>query len=155
MKINAIVNLINRKLAGELLSYYELSGFMDDVIDDINDELGSTFPVFTDIDNTTDEYDFFPDRWIRQVVVYGTAWYFYVMDEEGISNAQTYQQLYFDNLFKMTRDYFDDVPEEYVQGYVDPTTLEEDEEAPESHEGTLGEDTGEDTVIINGSNWRI
>lgn len=149
MKINAIVNLINQKLAGELLSYYELSGFMDNVIDDINTELGSTFPVFTDIDGTSDTYDYFPDSWIRKVVVFGVAWYYYTMDEEGLSSAQTYQQLYFDGLFKMTRDYFDQVPDEYLQGYVDPETENE------STHGTLGKDTGEDQVIVNGSSWRI
>ena len=92
MEINTIVNLINQKLAGELLSYHELKGFMDDTIDDINDKLGSTYPAFSELDPSIKNYDFFPDHWVRRVVVYGTAWYFFVMDEEGISTAESYHR---------------------------------------------------------------
>jgi len=155
MKLNDIINLINQKLAGEILSYNELKGFMDNTIDDINDRLGSIYPAFSELDSSVAEYDFFPDKFIRSVVVFGTAWYFFVADEEGISTAETYQQLYFDNLFKMQRDYISQVPEEYRKGYVDPETLEEGEEAPEPTHGTVSNGSNTVGVNINGINWKL
>lgn len=154
MDINTIVNRVNRKLAGELLSYYELKDYLDDTIDDINEKLGSTYPAFSELDSSVDTYDFFPDKWIRKVVVFGAAWYYFVTDEEGISTAQTYQQAYFNNLFLMQREMISQVPEEYQKGYVDPSTLEENEEAPEPTHGTLG-DGSDSGVVLSGSIWKL
>ena len=83
MRITNIVKLINDKLAGELLSKSELIQFMDNVIDDINEQLNSCFPAFSELKPEQTDYDFFPDKYIRSVVVQGAAWYYYVTDEDG------------------------------------------------------------------------
>lgn len=117
MKISVIVTQINRLLADELYPYSKLEQFMDQVIDDINDELSTDFPVFSEVMASTSEtdpdYDYFPDRYIRSVVIKGSAYKFYVQDEEGIDTAQRYGAEYFNALFLMLRDYSSEVPEEY------------------------------------------
>ena len=113
MKITKIISLINTKLAGELLTKQELMPFLDNVIDDINDRLNSCFPAFSELEPEVTDYDFFPDRYIRQAVVQGAAWYYYVTDEEGSQAAMQYQALYQSALFMMTRDYSEAVPLQY------------------------------------------
>lgn len=116
MKIRDIVKLTNTYLAGEQLVYQKLVPFYDAVIDDINSRLNSTYPSFSSLDLTeldldTVVYDFFPDRYIRSVVALGAAHKFYEMDEEGVVYDVSYEQDYERNLFYMTRDYIDQVPE--------------------------------------------
>lgn len=116
MKIKDIVKLTNTYLAGEQLVYQKLIPFYDAVIDDINSKLNSTYPAFsslgfTSLDGDDAVYDFFPDRYIRSVVALGGAHKFYEMDEEGIVYDTSYEQDYERNLFYMTRDYIDQVPE--------------------------------------------
>lgn len=111
MLISHIVNRINTKLAGETLTYGELRDYMDEVIDDINAALNSKFPVFSEVESNT--YDFFPDKYIRKVVVVGAAYKYYLTDEEGAPTAVQYGQQYQENLFEMVRDYSIQVPEEY------------------------------------------
>lgn len=125
MELNTIVTFINTKLAGELLTYDELKIHMDSVVDDINDKLNSTFPAFSEFDASTYEqypnYNFFPDRYIRTVVVAGAAYKWFVTDEEGMLSAEAYQYDYSNALFIMQRDYSNSVPSEYqaqYQGYV-------------------------------------
>ena len=110
-----IVNRVNTLLAGERHSLFELTPFLDNVIDDINAQLNSTFPAFSEISQGKAEYDYFPDRYIRSVVCVGAAWYYYTTDEEGISSAPQYLQDYDRGLFNMLRDYFNLVPEEYQE----------------------------------------
>lgn len=116
MKVRDIVKLTNTYLAGEQLVYQKLIPFYDAVIDDINSRLNSTFPSFTEqeftqLDRDDAVYEFFPDRYIRSVVALGAAHKFYTMDEEGVTYDTTYEQEYERNLFYMTRDYIDQVPE--------------------------------------------
>ena len=116
MKIRDIVKLTNTYLAGEQLVYTKLLPFYDAVIDDINNRLNSTYPSFTsldiyDLDAETAVYDFFPDQYIRSVVALGAAHKFYEMDEEGIVYDTSYEQDYERNLFYMTRDHIDHVPQ--------------------------------------------
>ena len=113
-----LIRLTNKYLAGEQLVYNQLAPYFDEVIDDINAKLNSTFPSFTDIDlevlSPGDvEYNYFPDKYLRSVVAIGAAYKFYVMDEEGISTAEQYGMKYQENLFYMMRDYIEQVPEEY------------------------------------------
>ena len=131
MLIKDIVNLINQKLAGELLSYSELRPFMDCVIDDINSQLNACYPTFSSLE-ASGEYVAFPDKYIRSVIVPGTAWYYYVVDEEGTPTAQQFSGDYSRNLFIMQRDMLYNVPEEYqadsLQGTIaspiDDATIE-------------------------------
>lgn len=116
MLVRDIVKLTNKYLAGEQLTYQKLLPFLDAVIDDINSRLSSTFPSFTsleltNLDGDTAIYGYFPDRYIRSVVALGAAHKFYEMDEEGVTYDESYEQDYERNLFYMTRDYIDQVPE--------------------------------------------
>ena len=131
MKITDIVTLTNTKLAGEMLLLEELLPYFDDVIDDINTKLNSTFPTFTqhraeqiaqEVSTLEQDYSLFPDTYIRNVVVLGAAYKFYLTDEEGIDSAQMYGVLYNTNLFYMQRDYSENVPTQYratgQEGYL-------------------------------------
>lgn len=136
MELQKIVNAINKRLAGELLIYSELEVHLDAVIDEINNRLNSNFPAFSEF-NSTDyanypDYNFFPDKYIRSVVVPGAAFKFYVTDEEGIATATKYEQEYQTNLFYMERDYLGQVPEEFQNA---------------NHEGLLIGDTTQDRGI--------
>lgn len=71
-------------------------------------------------DNTN--YDAFPDKYLRDVVALGTAVKFYTRDEEGEQVAMDYQNRYEMALFKMVRDYHNQVPwffQENTGGYID------------------------------------
>ena len=123
MTLDNIVARINEELAGELLTYNKLKTFLDQTVDDINNNLDAAFPSFTDFtyENYPDrypDYNFFPEKYIRSVLIKGAAYKFYVMDEEGIPTAQQYQYNYNDNLFIMTRDYLEDVPEEFQADHL-------------------------------------
>lgn len=126
MRISEIVRRTNEKLAGETLMYTQLEMFFDEVIDDINAKLNSKFPTFSEVFSAETlssdaEYNCFPDKYVRTVVVVGAAYKFYCTDEEGIATAQQYAFDYNTNLFLMERDYSDLVPEQYRatgQGYL-------------------------------------
>jgi hypothetical protein len=113
MLLTDITKQVNATLAGEMLTYQELRPYLDKVIDKINTELDSCFPVFADLPNYTTEYSYFPDKYIRTVVVPGAAWHYYVMDEEGASAAPQFQMDYREGMFYMLRDYVEQVPVEY------------------------------------------
>ena len=113
MKITKIRNLVNMALAGEMLTFQELKPHLDYAIDEINDMLNSTFPVFSELESEAEDYNYFPDKYIRQVVIPGAAWHFYVYDEEGVVTAQQYQLDFENGKFKMLRDYSEQIPEEY------------------------------------------
>lgn len=121
MLIKDVVNLVNQKLAGELLSYNEMRMYLDNVVDDINSQLSTTYPTFSELGSAA-EYTAFPDRYIRSVVVSGAAWYFYTVDEEGTPTAQQFSADYGRNMFIMQRDMLYNIPEEYqadsLQGTV-------------------------------------
>ena len=116
MKVKELVKLANTYVTGEQLVYQRWLPFFDAVIDDINNRLNSTYPSFsslelTNLDGDTAEYGYFPDRYVRSVVALGAAHKFYEMDEEGQTYDQAYEQDYERNLFYMTRDYIDQVPD--------------------------------------------
>lgn len=120
MTINTIIKNINKLLAGEQLVYSYLEPFLDQVIDDINNQLDTTFPTFSELsEDYGDEftgsfdYDFFPERYIRSVVIKGAAYKWYIMDEEAATVAEEYGLDYNNNLFVMLRDYLEHVPYEY------------------------------------------
>jgi hypothetical protein len=126
MRVGQIVNLINKHLADEFCSVAELTSYMDRVIDDINTRLNSKFPTVSEViaaaGGTTDpDYNVFPDKYIRSVLVVGAAYKYYITDEEGNATAQQYGAEYNQNLFYMERDYSFSIPEIYresEQGFV-------------------------------------
>lgn len=126
MELTKIVDRINDRLAGELLTYDQMKYLLDAVIDDINMKLNAKYPVFTDFNNTVytsiyPNYNFFPDKYIRTVVVPGVAHKFYNVDEEGILADPELKVEYLSGLFIMERDYADQVPAAYQetgQGYL-------------------------------------
>ena len=120
MLISNIVNGVNTKLAGETMTFNQLKLFLSETIDEINRELCATYPSFDDL-TESDNYNYFPDKYIRSVVITGAAYKFYETDEEGIVTATQYHYDYVDNLFYMKRDYSCSVPEQYQdrdRGYV-------------------------------------
>lgn len=97
MRIEVLTELINHQLADEIVSTAMLQIFMDSVIDDINAKLNAKFPTITEWLATTvdtSDYTAIPDRYLRSVVVPGTAFKYYVMDEEGTYAAPKYEQQY-------------------------------------------------------------
>ena len=121
MTFAQILEYINVSLAGEMLQYQDVSLFLDKAIDAINEELNSTFPVFSTVHIERNVYAdadgvaYFPDKYIRNVVVPFVAYQFYVVDEEGVHTAPAFFSQYKEGLFKMARDYSDLVPEIYKQ----------------------------------------
>lgn len=113
MLIKKLVERVNSLLDGEILSYTEMLPFLDRVIDDINQQLNSTYPAFSEIPAGVDDYDAFPDRYLRTVVAMGAAMYFYETDEEGGDAGNSYTKAYTENLFFMLRDWINQVPEQY------------------------------------------
>lgn len=144
MEIQTIVNTINSKLAGEMLSYLELKPHLDAVIDSINTELNAQYPVFSEIPEGKSVYDYFPDKYIRSVVIPGAAWQYLVVDEEGINTATQFQIDYQMGLFYMTRDMLYNIPEEYQADSEQGSVEFEFEEA-----------YGERGVIVDGSNYLL
>lgn len=140
MKIADIVAGVNELLAGERHSFAQLKRHLDRTIDDINTQLASKFPAFSELDPSADTYDYFPDRFIRMVVWPGAAWYYFVADEEGNQTSPQYQYDYDRGLFVMTRDFFNQVPEEYQS--TDTTPLKE--------EGSFAD--GEGGIFVHGYN---
>lgn len=133
MLITNIQKLFNSALAGETLSVKEMLPHLDAAIDGINDKLNTCYPVFSELDLTTAnaEYSYFPDKYIRTVVIPGAAWHYYVMDEEGLQTAPQYQLDYENGKFIMQRDMLYNIPEEFqadeeagsIVGMEDNTTL--------------------------------
>lgn len=139
---STITQLFNEKLAGEMFNYDEIVSFLDLVIDEINGDLCSKFPAFSEFNPTQfpgykqelyttknekgelvidtkkrdlvySNYDLFPDKYIRSVVIPGAAYKWFSVDEEGASTAPLFQQEYEKGRFEMLRDYIDLVPYEY------------------------------------------
>lgn len=125
MKLNDIVARINLLLAGERHTYLQLVDHLDSVIDDINSQLDSKFPAFSELEAGDVEYTAIPDRYIRSVICTGAAWYYFTTDEEGEVVAQQYMYNYERNLYMMIRDYITLVPLEYRNDvYLDEETGE-------------------------------
>lgn len=111
MTTKAIVDHINQLLAGEHLTYQDVEPLLDRVIDDINSQLNTRYPAYSELKIKNNDgappikFECFPDRYIRLVLIPGAAYYFYIMDEEGIDTAPAYREMYQRGLFMMLRDY--------------------------------------------------
>ena len=127
MEINKIIDYVNRSfIASDRLRAPDIYYYMDLVIDDINERLQATYPNFTEWNDFVNKwnahvtdpnfvkvntvYDVIPDKYIRSVIALGTAVKFYTRDEEGEQVALDYQNRYEAALFKMVRDYHNQVP---------------------------------------------
>lgn len=137
MQINKLIDTINRAyITSEYVRAPDVYYYMDRVIDDINKNLQTKFPLFSEWvdfverwnklfpeypkDRTT--YDVIPNKYLRSVVALGTALYFFSNDEEGELIAQDYQQKYNMEMFYMVRDYHSQVPDMFRDddgGYID------------------------------------
>lgn len=169
MEIKKIIDTINRGyIASDYLRYPDCVYLMDMVIDEINANLNSNYPTFSEwegfvdrwnkmvddfhlsreFQRSKDVYDVFPDRYIRSVVCVGTAVKFYSRDEEGEQVALDYQNRYQENIFEMTRDFHELVPRLFTNefgGYIDVSCIRE---AGPRNLHPRG-------VVMNGSNTRI
>lgn len=127
MKKKNIVNGVNKYLADEMLRYEDIEIFLDRTIDDINQAMNAKYPSFSEFMDSVHagadgDYNFFPDRYIRSVVIVGAAYYFYQADEEGESVSSSFRNMYDKNLYLMTRDWLMMVPDEFIDdkaGYVE------------------------------------
>lgn len=134
MKYNALVGLISKHLADELVSEAEMLSYMDRVIDDINTRLNTVFPTFTewkeanaDMSSELLEYTAIPDKYLRTVVVPGAAFKYYTTDEEGGYSSPKYEEDYRQGLFYMERDFSFSIPDKYradEQGYVEIESMD-------------------------------
>ena len=61
MKLLAIQARLNKALGGERHSLAELTDYLDNAIDDINNSLASDYTVISELDPSIDTYDLFPD----------------------------------------------------------------------------------------------
>lgn len=117
MVISDVVKQFNVLLAGDNLPKREILPHLDYAIDRINETLNTVYPTFSEFiaetDNTDPNYNLFPNNYIRQVVLKGAAWHYYVTDEEGLQTAPQYQQDFENALFTMQRDMLYNIPEEY------------------------------------------
>lgn len=116
MELIQIQHLMNTYLAGETLTLKEQIPYLDFAIDELNAALNARYPTFTELLQKfpdAKQYDFFPDKYIRRVVVPGAAWNFYVTDEEGIQSATQYQADFEKGKFLMQRDMLYAIPEEF------------------------------------------
>jgi hypothetical protein len=129
MKYNVMIGLISKHLADELISESEMLSYTDRVVDDINTRLNAKFPTFTEFKLANPsviaqdlDYNCFPDKYIRTVVIPGAAHKYYTTDEEGSYSSPKYEEDYNQGLFYMVRDYSFQIPEQYQesdQGYLD------------------------------------
>lgn len=118
MKITAIVRDINAKLAGEMLSFYELAVHLDSAVDEINAKLNTKFPTFTEVvEEGIIEYTAIPDKYIRTVVIPCAAFKYFITDEEGSPVAPKYEEDFFKGLFYMERDFIALIPEEFLETF--------------------------------------
>lgn len=137
-----LITDINKKLAGESLSFNELQLYIDATIDDINSVLNACYPttsemerayeVVSDMSGNTDtlpiDYKYwngagtedgvayltlFPMAIVRRVIVLGAALKWLIADEEGLGTASTYNTEYQNELFLLQRDYSNKVPAHY------------------------------------------
>jgi hypothetical protein len=125
MLLPQIVKTVNRYLAGEMLTFNNMVVYLDEVVDEINVKLSSTFPTLseaidaaiavagTTVTLASFDYAYFPDNYIRTVLCKGAAYKFFTQDEEGMPSAEKYGWEYTDALFYMQRDYISSVPVEY------------------------------------------
>lgn len=143
MNISKLCTFVNNNyIISENLRNVELMGYMDIVIDDINDRLQASFPTFSewndyvttynvahkDVPDFTplsiDTYSAIPARYLRSVVALGAALNFFTNDEEGEQVSTKYYIQYERNMFNMIRDYQELVPIEFrneTGGYITTT----------------------------------
>lgn len=129
MQCSVILKLFNDKLTGEMLSLTEAMPYLDNVIDEINDALNTIYPAFSEMPVGKTDYDYFPNKYIRSVVIPGAAWFYFVVDEEGINTAVQFKEDLARGLYSMVRDTLYNIPIEY--------------QAPDK-QGTIGFKTDED-----------
>lgn len=163
MRYNIIVNEISKRLGDELVSESEMLSYMDSVIDDVNSRLNTVFPTFTEfkeqnagVESTLLDYNLIPDKYIRTVIIPGSAYKYYVTDEEGSYAAPKYEEAYREGLFYMERDYSFNVPAKYRGDvvYGDPDNPESYASGEQGFLNTTmpGADPGL-TVPRNGGFW--
>ena len=140
MKLHDITTRLNKLLGDERHPYSQLVIHLDKAIDEINSQLNSTFPAFSELAPGKAEYDYFPDQYIRSVVLPGAASFYFTTDEEGIMTAPQYAMDFQRGIFVMLRDYFNQVPEEYQSNTTKAIRIE----------GDFENRTVEGRYIING-----
>lgn len=128
MKHTEILMLLNKKLNDEKLTWQQAVRFLDSTIDDINRELHSVYPTFSQAEllpGYAQNYNFFPDQYVRDVVIIGASYKFYADEEEGEPIARVFQTEYASALFYMKRDFLSQVPTMFQQDQGGTMTLDD------------------------------
>jgi len=138
--MDAVIDDINDRLQAKFPTISDWEDFVDHWNEFVTkgrplpDTDERAYPVFRGPDNQAlflrdkTKYDAFPDRYIRSVLALGVAVKFYTRDEEGEQIALDYQNRYEMALFKMTRDYHNQVPWYFQNnegGFIDFTYVHE------------------------------
>ena len=110
MQVSDLKTRINQDLAGELMSLKMMLSHINWAIDNINSELNACFPILKDTDT---EYTAIPDKYIRSVIVPGAVHHYYMVDDEGATGEQDFNQMFQNGLFIMLRDYSHLIPARY------------------------------------------
>lgn len=148
-----IAFIMNNYITTEVLHDVDVIGYMDIVIDDINDRMQTAFPVFSEWplfveawnanhpDDLLDPayYSAIPRNYLRSVVAPGTAVNFFTSDEEGEQVAGKNYFAYERNISKMVSDYMELVPDIYIgntAGYI-TTTYPSNSEVTVNGEGVV------------------
>lgn len=113
-----IVKNFNVLLAGDNLVLKDILPHLDFALDKVNEKLNTCYPTFTEYydpngDYKSDKYDLFENRFIRQVILPGAAWHYYVTDEEGLATSPQYEKDFENGLFVMQRDMLYNIPVEW------------------------------------------
>lgn len=137
MKKSEIVIRVNKLIKDGLYTYNDMKIPLDDAIDRINQDLNAKYPeitsVLSDVADTAD-YNLFPEKYIRAVVIPYVVGYLLRSDEEEYREPYQAAMLdYEQGASIMFRDFFNLVPEEYQEtsgGYIaiNPNAVTEDEE---------------------------
>lgn len=115
-----IVKRINEKMFEGLYSYEDMKYELDDAIILINNTMHSKFPFMSEFFEATPEgnYDFFPEEYIRSVVIEYVVSALYRREGEFSNEFNTAVGAYNRGLEVMFRDHYHRVPEEYLDQEV-------------------------------------
>lgn len=120
-----IVDRVNQKLYEGMYNYTDIKEEFDDAIIYINNTLHSKFPMFSEVmvdDQSTYSYEdkdglkapYFPEKYMRTVVIEYVVAQLFRREAEFSNEYTTAMQAFERNLDAMFRDFYEHVPEEFI-----------------------------------------
>lgn len=151
MQIYKIVEHVNRQMDDEMYVWFDIEYIAQKVLDEINDRLSSNFPEIEGFgEDEGADYNFFPNRWIRGVLIPGIIYELLVVQDEFENLSFQRLREKQEGLEKMFRDYT--VPEEYqLDGDIGVMFVENDDLVMDNQSNYYYEDRSDVTVFtVNG-----